>query len=59
MNKADLDRAFLLGVSAAQTGKRLTDNRFKHYPGREGELLRNAWDDGHANASKPEETHAD
>lgn len=59
MTKAELDRAYLLGVAGGQTGKRLTDNRYKHHPGRDGDLLRTAWEEGHASVNKPETTDAD
>lgn len=44
--KAELDRALLAGVNAKQTGKKPHDNPFKYRSGRDGELLREAWEKG-------------
>lgn len=59
MTQSEIDRAFLAGITAKQAGRPLSANRFRHHPGRDGELLRNAWDDGHSSVNKPETTDAD
>lgn len=52
MTKTELDRAYLRGIAAAQVGVKPTANPFKHRSGRDGDLLRESWDAGHAEYAK-------
>lgn len=44
--KAELDRAYLAGVSAKQVGRPREANPYRHRGDRDGELLQDRWDEG-------------
>jgi hypothetical protein len=46
VNKTDLDRAYLAGISARQAGKPREANAYRHRRDRDGELLQDRWDEG-------------
>lgn len=44
--KAELDRAYLAGVSAKQVGRPREANPYRHRKDRHGEVLADGWDNG-------------
>lgn len=44
--KAELDRAYLAGVTAKQVGKPREANAYRHRRDRDGEVLAEAWSNG-------------
>ena len=51
-SRAEMDRAYLRGVSAKQCGKPVEANPYRHRTGRDGELLRDRWVDGWRDTNK-------